>query len=262
MVSKAVASIDWIPIFPAGNVIPKILHQIYFSDNAMPENLANNIASLQIMNPEWDYRLYDMDRIIDFIIAHYGKRMLSYFLRINPKYGAVKADLFRYLLMYQCGGVYLDIKSTLSQPLNAIIKSDDHYLISHWRNKEGETFHRWGMHDEVDFTGAGELQQWHIIAQPGHPFLKAVIERIVSNIDQYKSDPNGVGFYGVMRLTSGIPYTLAIWPLLEQYPHRFVDSQFELGLVYSICDNMWLSHNELFGEADYRYQVEPIITGQ
>ncbi|MDY7573701.1 glycosyltransferase family 32 protein [Actimicrobium sp. CCI2.3] len=262
MVSKDAASYNWVLLLPAGKVIPKIIHQIYFSKNAMPENLKNNTARLQIMNPEWEHRLYDMDRMVDFILMHYGERMLSYFLRISPKYGAVKADLFRYLMMYQCGGVYLDIKSTLSVPLNDIVKSDDHYLLSHWRNKQGEKFHDWGMHGEISFTGAGEFQQWHIIAEPGHPFLRAVIERVISNIDQYKSSTNGVGFHGVMRLASGIPYTLAIWPLLEKFPYRLVDSQFELGLVYSIFEKTWQSHNELFGDADYRYQIEPIIIGQ
>jgi hypothetical protein len=251
-----------VPHFPAGKGVPKILHQIYFSENALPEKLKNNMLRLKIMNRDWEHRLYEMDHMIDFILTHYGKKMLSYFSRINPKYGAVKADLFRYLLMYECGGVYLDIKSTLIVPLNVTIKSDDHYLLSHWRNKQGETFHRWGMHDEVRFTGAGEFQQWHIIAEPGHPFLRAVIERVISNIDQYKSSADGVGFHGVMRLASGIPYTLAIWPLLKQFSHRLVDSQFELGLVYSIYEKTWLSHNELFGDADYRYQVEPIIMGQ
>jgi mannosyltransferase OCH1-like enzyme len=247
---------------PAGNSVPRLLHQIYFSDVDLPEHIQKNIAHLKKLNPGWDHQLYDLDRMEAFILANYGESMLGYFKRINPKYGAVRADFFRYLLMYQCGGVYLDIKSSLYVPLDAVIKKDDRYLISYWHNKPGETFPTWGMHDEVSITGSGEFQQWHIVAAPGHPFLKSVIERVLTNMDNYRSDVDGVGFHGVFRLAGGIPYTLSILPLLQKCRHRFVDSQFELGFIYSICGERNRSHAEIFGSADYRYQVESIIPGK
>ncbi len=39
----------------------------------------------------------------------------------QPRYGVVLADIFRYLVIYNEGGVYLDIKSTVNRPLDEII---------------------------------------------------------------------------------------------------------------------------------------------
>ena len=47
----------------------------------------------------------------NYIRREYGESILSCYLRIDPVYGAARADLFRYLLLYRTGGVYLDIKS-------------------------------------------------------------------------------------------------------------------------------------------------------
>lgn len=252
-------SYDWVPVFVTEKRIPKILHQVFSSTDPLPEELVNNVRTLKNLNSSWMHRLYNQDRIVNFIVEEYGFEMLRYYSCINLKYGAARADFFRYLLMYRCGGVYLDIKSSLGKPLDAIIKDGDQYLLSYWRNQAGESFPGWGMHEEVQCTGRGEFQQWHIVAVAGHPFLRAVIQRVMSNIDTYETATAGVGFHGVFRLTGGIAYTLAILPLLAACPHRLVDSQFELGFVYSICEKSWHAHQTLFGATDYRYQTAPII---
>ena len=36
---------------------------------------------------------------------------MQFYERINPNYGAAKADIFRVLVLHKYGGVYFDIKS-------------------------------------------------------------------------------------------------------------------------------------------------------
>ena len=91
------------------------------------------------------------------------------------------ADLFRYLVVYNEGGIYLDIKSTASKPLNEIIKEDDAYLISQWRNQLGYKFQGWGLHDELKNIAGGELQNWFIAAEKNHPFLLNAINQTIFN---------------------------------------------------------------------------------
>jgi hypothetical protein len=222
---------------PAGTAvassIPKIIHQVFFP-GAPPPVILDNICKIRSLNPGWDYRLYDAPDMASFIRTNYGAGMLSAYHRINQKYGASRADFFRYLLMYKLGGVYLDVKSSIGRPLDEILRKEDTYLLSRWRNGEGEAFEGWGKHAELKQMGGNEFQQWHIIAAPGHPYLQAVIEKVLHNIDTYNPILHDTGINGVLRMTGPIAYTQAITPLLHLNRHRLVDSQEDLGFNYSI----------------------------
>jgi hypothetical protein len=102
----------------------------------------------------------------------------------------------------------------------------------------------WGLHRELEHIPGGEFQQWHIIAAPGHPFLKAVIETVLRNIDRYQPWFDGTGREGIFRLTGPIAYTLAIAPLLDRHDHRLVANEREIGLEYSILSG--IGHQKLF----------------
>lgn len=216
-----------------GERIPKVVHQTYFTKQ-LPKEIQENLNALKQLNPDWEFRLYD-DADIEQYIRQYYPTLIRTFQKISPTYGVAKADLFRYLVIYNEGGVYLDIKSSVQQTLNAIIQPDDYYLLSHWQNKtdqlhEGIGFHRCIPHPR------GEFQQWHVIARCGHPFLKAVIENVCHNIDHYNPLLHDTGGWGVVNLTGPIAYTLAITPHLGKHPCRTADTNVELGLIYSIYE--------------------------
>ena len=244
-----------LPDIEEAAAIPKIIHQTFQSRN-LPAEFQKNIDQLKALNSKWEHRLYDDNDIKQFISDVYGLGILAYFNRINPKYGAAKADLFRYLLLYKNGGVYLDIKSTFTKPIDQVLKSDDRYLLAKWSNKPGEKREGWGMPKELDMIPGGEFQQWHIVATSGHPFLKAVIERVLANIDCYKPWLHGTGGNGVLRLTGPIAYTLAIHPLLWLHPHRLVHDEAELSLVYSMLTSS--SHKPLF-KGHYTTLTESVV---
>ncbi len=244
-----------VPAIAEGTTIPRVIHQTFYS-KLLPSELQENGAKIKALNPGWEYKLYDDADITAFLRENYAPRILNYFNRISPSYGAAKADLFRYLLLYKCGGLYLDIKSTLTKPLDDILRADDRYLLSNWRNKKGEPFENWGLHTALGDMTDGEFQQWHIVAAPGHPFLKAVIENVLRNIDRYHPSLHGTGKDGVLRLTGPIAYTLAIAPLLHLYKHRFADSQADLGFEYSIYNN---SAHKIVFRSHYANLTEPIV---
>lgn len=248
-----------IPQLPAGQRIPRILHQVFFKSppEPPPPEIQENIARVRELNPHWSYRLYDEAAMLEFIREHYASAVLDQFLRIDPLYGAARADLFRYLLLYRVGGVYLDIKSSLTRPLDSVIAPTDRYLLSHWRNLPGEEFERWGIYPELGGGPPGELQQWHIVAVSGHPYLRAAILQVLRNLALYNPVLDGTGWVGVMRMTGPIAYTQAIRPLLPRREHRMVDSLHELGFQYSIypASNR---HHGLFS-AHYASRTEPIV---
>jgi len=209
--------------------IPRVIHQILIGQTSVPPSITDNIARLKAMNPGWRHVLHGDDDIQAHIGTHFGAEVLKAYNSINPLYGAARADFFRYLLMFQDGGVYLDVKSGCARPLESFIAPEDELLLSRWKNQPGEKFAGWGAH--IDDGVPSELQSWHIIARPRHPLMQAVIEAVLANLRTYSMRKHGVGKFGVLRTTGPIAYTKAIEPLLAQHPHRFFDSD-AAGLVY------------------------------
>lgn len=229
------------------NYIPKKIFQLVADKNKIHPDFQENINFIKKMNPDWSYTLFDDQDIIDYIMLHYGQDILFIYNKINSKYGAAKADFFRYLLMYKEGGVYLDIKSSCILPLSSIILPEDEYILCHWDLPT--QVHNIKNHD-------GEFQQWHIICRPLHPFLYAVIEKVIDNILQYDIHKTGVGKQAVIETTGPIAYTFAILPILSKYNHRIVDLAENIGLVYN---NINGSHRGLFSKPHYSKIREPVI---
>ena len=233
--------------------IPKIIHQCFVRKDNLPPSILHVQNTLKSLNPEWEYRLYDDQDMLDFIKANYDEKVLRAYNKINPLYGAARADFFRYLLIYKVGGAYFDIKSCATRPLDDIIAGHD-YVLAHWISFPTG---KWGMSNKYPY---GEFQQWHVIAAPGHPFLKAVIDAVVKNIEDYSVEKWGVGKLGVLLLTGPKVYTESIQPLTGQHSHKWYKTNADAGLVYSMMDNP-NSHISLFPPSHPHYSqiVAPIV---
>jgi inositol phosphorylceramide mannosyltransferase catalytic subunit len=231
--------------------VPRLIHRTVRDGSAILPSMTAAIDQLIAANRGWAHRIYDDDEAEDFVRSEYGGWIHAKFCRINPAYGAARPDLFRYLLLYARGGVYLDIKSTAHRPLDEVITPVDTYLLSHWRNAPGEPCSGWGLHGGLG--ARGEFQQWFIVAAPKRPFLEAVILQVMRRIETYEVDRHGVGALGVLAVTGALPYTQAIRPLLEVHEHPLVDIT-RLGFVYSIVTDQ-LRHS---GD-HYAYLDTPVI---
>lgn len=228
---------DLLHDIPMSDHIPKIFHQTH-TLKRLPSELQANVDRLKELNPGWEHRFYDDETRDAFILEHFGPRIFAYYNRIDPAYGAPRADLFRYLVTYKLGGVYLDMKSTITKPLDEILRPDDRYIVSYWNNAPGEFYEGWGFHDELRPYAPkpyrGEIQQWHIISAAGHPFLRATLEQVLHNIHRYNPLLHGTGRFGALRVTGPIAFSRAVYPLLDHHPHRLVEGEKDCGIEYSI----------------------------
>jgi len=244
-----------LPVLPQGSTIPKVIYQVYTNPTLTPV-LEENIRSIKALNPGWEHKLFGEADIEDFIRSAYGDVVLGYYHRIEPEYLVARIDVFKYLLMYRQGGVYLDIKSTTEKPLDEVLRADDVFLLSRWPLGSSQ-YQGWGKHRKLKRIGGREFQQWHIIAAPGHPFLRAVVEDIFDNIERYNPVWHNTGKDGVVRLTGPVAYTLAIAPLLQTCRYRRVTSHEDLGLSYSVFEKRGGTHRTMF-KVYYSKLEEPI----
>lgn len=250
-----------VPIFPETNSIPKRIHQIYITpqdtDESLPQALQENIAYTRALNPNWEHKVWRNKEIETFILQHYGEKMLQCYHLIDPSYGAIKADLFRYLLMYKEGGVYIDLKCLFSRPLDELIREDDRYILSHWDNGKGESHEGWGqLFPELAHIERGEYIMSFIVSEGGHPFVRNILVSCVKNISKYNPYRTDVGFGGTMKLTGPIVYTLGIREIIERRPNisfRQVDAIPEWGFIYNTFQTAAIV------KTDYRKSYKPII---
>jgi len=199
-------------------MIPRILHQIWLRGGELPSALQRNADNLRSLNPGWEYRLWT-SREADELLAGYADKIARSYYRIDPRYGAARADLLRHLIIYRHGGVYCDIKSGFLRRLDDVLRPDDEYILCRVPSR----------HKELP---NGELLTHFVIARPTHPYSASVIHKILCNIKNYRPW-HAVGRNGVLRTTGPIAYTLAIDRSLDGPPHRFVTEE-EFGSYFSI----------------------------
>jgi len=239
--------------------IPRIIHQTFSRRENLPALLEENCRAIEAINPDFEYRFYSNEDIEVFIRRVYGLDILCQYLRIDPSFGAARADLFRYLCLYHHGGVYLDVKAKVEQPFSSVLRADDTYILAQWDHSPGSRHRGWGTHPKLRSVPGGEYQQWHIIASPRHPYLAAVIRAVLHKIETYNAFSFPQAWEAVLLTTGPVIYTEAIHPIRQDYPHRLLESTKELGLAYSIFEDSENpeAHRGLY--RDYRALETPLI---
>jgi hypothetical protein len=167
----------------------------------------------QSQNPTFKQILFTDADMEQFMHVEYGRRapwgdaVLRAFKRINPIYGAARADLFRYALIYVRGGIYMDIKSA-SRDMSTILHRNDRMLLSHWPEYSIVRF--WSrMHLR---KSVGEYQQWWLAAACGNPAMEKVINITIDNIMNHKSYDGDVTICRYARAVIGDSLALYLIP--------------------------------------------------
>jgi hypothetical protein len=154
--------------FPRKYKIPKICHQTWNTTDLCPE-IKQIIQNNKLNNPDIEFKLHtDKD---SYIKNNFDEMTYTAFKKINPKYGAMLADFFRYCVLYNEGGIYLDIKSSLNTKLfDNIIKDNDICIL----DKQSFSNENWRY-----VLGYGTYEQWLLIFCKGHLYLKNMINLMV-----------------------------------------------------------------------------------
>lgn len=203
----------------------------------------------------WKQTIYSDSDIEKFFIKEFGKNhdLTRAYFKINPKYGAAKADIFRYVIIWKYGGLYLDMKSCVYNPLPPIPDGKDIW-VSGW-NAQYHLFNN------------GEYMNWFIYAKKGCPVLKEVIETIVCNIlfladgeinYQYFYTPisETIAKSNVLAVTGPVAFTNTI--NFTKYPDRVYDEEYITDYVNYFCAKTpkidvfnWKNH--------YSQQIENLV---
>ena len=140
--------------------IPKKIFQTWETKNISPD-FQTLIDQWKILNPEYEYFLYDKNDREIFIKENFEERIYNAYCKIIP--GAFKADLWRYCVLYKLGGIYLDIKYI---PVNGFkfinLTEKEHWVLDNDNN---------GIYNAL------------MVCKPGNKILLNAINQIVINVN-------------------------------------------------------------------------------
>lgn len=134
-------------------MIPKKIHYCWLSGDPYPEKVQQCIASWHTHMPDWEYVLWDMERVKD-IDSVWLKECIA------TKKWAFAADYIRLYALYHEGGVYLDSDVLVFQSFERFLT--DRFFIG----RESISYPTFEDGVQVFLTS-------HCFgAEQGHPFLK------------------------------------------------------------------------------------------
>lgn len=106
-------------------MIPKIIHQTW-KDTEVPEKWSKSPVEWKRHHPDWTYILWT-DEDIRNHIATYHPEFLE--LHDNYKYSIQRADMIRYFVLYDYGGIYSDLDLYPTQSFEPYLMNEGDYFV-------------------------------------------------------------------------------------------------------------------------------------
>lgn len=152
------------------------------------------------LNPEFSYFIYDDADIENYIRQKWAPDFLEFFHALPI--GAMRADLWRYLILATEGGVYSDIDSICVLPIRVWPlngnPSTPHVLLI-----------------DLD-ANHGQFCQWTLASTPGHPAMQYVCNYVLKQWKKKGIPRNQDGTINVIDTTGPAIFSSAIKRYLKE----------------------------------------------
>lgn len=140
--------------------IPKTIYQTWSTQN-LPSKLKKLHNKMLKNNPGYQHIIYTNSQMNDYMNANADKEIREAYWKMN--HIVAKADIWRYTILLQNGGVYLDIDSEITSSLSSLIQENDEAIISP------------EIHENL-------FIQWGLIFNKDHKILEKTLNNILSDI--------------------------------------------------------------------------------
>jgi mannosyltransferase OCH1-like enzyme len=178
-------------------MIPKIIHQIWIGDQSKkPEKIMN---TWKLKHPDWEYKIWTEENLPSLK----NKKQFDQMEEL-----AGKADILRYELLYNYGGVYIDADTICLNPLDESFLTNDSFTC--WEN---------------EYVTTGLIHNGHLGSCPNNELMKELIHHISLQDQIYFGPLHAWKVTGPVLLTNMVNklrYTkLRIYPSYYFIPEHF-----------------------------------------
>lgn len=181
-------------VYKKNQKIPKRIIQTSTS-NDVPLFLYNSVMSHLIFNPDYEYIFFDDSDMLNYLKDNCDEYTVNCFQLLIP--GAYKADFFRYIYLYQNGGVYFDFKIVSCISLDNLINEFDEFVCCKDRKYKA-------IYNAIIFS------------VKGNEILKETIEEMCNRIMSIKNDIKNIDKYLCEYGVYGITGTTLLYEIVEK----------------------------------------------
>jgi len=182
-------------------MIPLILHQTW-KTSPPPGGFA---ATWKQFNPDLRLRLYDDQDCRDFVAEEFPQFLTRY---DSFPFAIQRADFFRYLIVFRCGGWYADLDMECLRPMQDLLHRGGAVFCveAHLTPKRQE---------ELGYCHPYQIANCIFASEAGHPFLQGLIEEVAARERApILSDPKQVEDVAGPRMLTRFFYRQAAGPIL------------------------------------------------
>jgi mannosyltransferase OCH1-like enzyme len=200
-------------------MIPKLVHQIWYQGEKVPDKYVNWKKTWKEKNPNYDYILWDESAMLKIL----ERPEWNWFLPTWKAYPKMiqRIDTFKWVALYEYGGCYVDMDMECIKPLDTLLAEDCEFAIG-----EFKSFYKfWGKFVGVNLI----VNNAFIASKPNHPFLieflkesQKIFLKFKDNVKKSSSISKTTGPLLVSKLVSKYMkkynLTLVDHRLVEIYP--------------------------------------------
>lgn len=153
--------------------IPCVIHQMWNGTyDEMTEPMAGYVKSWKDKNPRCEHRLWKDADIDALVMAKAKDSIAPIWSALSP---AERADIFRYLVLYDQGGYFAELSVSCEKPIaDYQVPQDAKMLVGY------EFGHRWSevQRLEVNFARTEQFANYFLASAPSNPVLRRVLEMV------------------------------------------------------------------------------------
>lgn len=234
-------------IEPSGQKIPKKIHLIWIGPKNFPIDSLQNVLSWKKLHPDWDFyfwtdrkRFVPIDGLISRSIQDIDFKGLEKQFNQSINY-AEKADILRYLILAEEGGIYIDHDAYCLQTFEELNKKYDFYTGLQ------------APHQPIDkltiTAGIGIIG-----AKKNHPIILNLLKRIKDNWDLVTEKFSGddeISKYQLVMNRTYIHMTHALKDFIPKTPTA--DVVFPASYFYPIENMEGVYSKHLYANSWYYY---------
>lgn len=229
------------------SIIPNIVYQTWV-DNKFGKTHAKGIKKFRKTNPDMEFYLYDESDLENYMLKVYGTHPIYEVFR-NSKFGPMRADIFRYCILYEKGGFYFDIKGCLSRPISEMCPSSVDGYIS-YENCDCSLPPEDHLLETIKYP-TKYIVQWGMGFSKEHPILKRMIDSICITYPYYKGKLFENPKLAILSYTGTGKFTKIVRDEIGKNPNINV---FQCGIDFDGCGDYSMSG------ASVRYFTAPAYT--
>lgn len=162
-------------------VIPNNVYQTW-ENKLFGKSHYNEILNFRRINKNFNFYLFDREERDKYMKDYWSHHQIYHVYSIS-KFGQMKADIFRYCILYEKGGYYFDISKGCKVPLNSLHSSTSEALLSN------EPIECILPPDSMIFNKLkypfNNFLQWGLGFKKNHLITKLLIESIVNDFTSY-----------------------------------------------------------------------------